>query len=251
MVKPITKLLHPIHHSSIGVLKIFHSFFVLLANLCGIYLRSELTDQFTRDTGIECEVIVSSSGKLTAQIVAGAPYDLFVSADMTYPETLHEKGFALQAPNIYAFGHLVLWTQKDLSLAALTAINPEHVALANPETAPYGKAAEEAMHALGLDSLWQGRLVYGESIAQVNQFVSTGAADIGFTAQAVVMSPELAEQGKWMAVADSLYTPIAQGALLLKGDQARREKALKFYEFLFSDAAKEILSKFGYSPAQP
>lgn len=211
---------------------------------------SELSEQFTRETGIACETIVSSSGKLTAQIMAGAPYDFFVSADMSYPETLFKEGFTKNTPKIYAFGHLVVWTLQDLALDDLTSLEPRHVALANPETAPYGKAAQEAMAALGIDSLWQDQLVYGESIAQVNQFVSTGAATFGFTAKAVVMSPDLASTGKWVAVADSLYTPIAQGAVVLNGDESKSLKAAKFYEFLFSESAKQILHKFGYTPAE-
>ena len=170
---------------------------------------------------------------------------------MAYPSALFEKGHALEAPKTYAFGQLVVWSWKGEMLDDLHSLSPKHVAVANPETAPYGKAARQALQALGLDSLWQGRLVYGESIAQVNQFVSTGAAEIGFTAKSIVLASNLSGKGTWRAIPDSLYTPIHQGVVVLKGDQAKQAQAKQFYDFLFSQKAKEILHKFGYTAVAP
>lgn len=213
------------------------------------FAMAQLTQTFMQETGIACEVIPASSGRLTAQIVAGAPYDIFVSADLAYPATLFKNGYALDSPKTYAFGQLVVWFRKGQKPEPLhhlkLLLSPKRVALANPETAPYGKAAQQTLQALGLDSLWQGRLVYGESISQVNQFVSTGAADIGFTAKSAVLAANY--KGTWRVIPDSLYSPIRQGAVMLKGGRAKREHARQFYDFLFSQQAKEILHKFGYS----
>lgn len=209
------------------------------------FAMAQLTQIFTQETGIACEVIPASSGKLTAQIAAGAPYDVFVSADLAYPATLCKKGYALDTPKTCAFGQLVVWFRKGQKPEQLHHISPKHVALANPETAPYGKAAKQTLQALGLDSLWQSKLVYGESISQVNQFVSTGVADMGFTAKSAVL--HLSHKGAWRAIPDSLYSPIRHGAVVLKGGRAKRVHARQFYDFLFSQKAKEILHKFGYS----
>lgn len=209
------------------------------------FAMAQLTQIFMQETGIACEVIPASSGRLTAQIVAGAPYDVFVSADLAYPTTLCKKGYALNSPKTCAFGQLVVWFRKGQKPEQLHHVNPKHVALANPETAPYGKAAQQTLQALGLDSLWQGRLVYGESISQVNQFVSTGAVDMGFTAKSAIL--HLSHKSTWRAIPDSLYTPIRQGAVMLKGGRAKQLHARQFYDFLFSQQAKEILHKFGYS----
>ena len=215
------------------------------------FAMAQLTQTFTQETGIACEIIPASSGKLTAQIAAGAPYDVFVSADLAYPTTLYKNGYALDSPKTYAFGQLVVWFRKGERPEQLhhlkVLLSPKRVALANPETAPYGKAAQQTLQALGLDSLWQGRLVYGESISQVNQLVSTGAADIGVTAKSVVLAPEFSDKGTWRAIPDSLYTPIRQSAVMLKKGKSKHLITKQFYDFLFSQKAKEILHKFGYS----
>lgn len=214
------------------------------------FAMNQMAQSFTEQTGIECEVILSSSGKLSAQIMAGAPYHIFVSADELYPNSLFEKGLAMEAPKVYAYGHLVLWSQREGELKEWYTFTPERLAIANPETAPYGKAALEALSALSIYDQWQNQLVYGESIAQVNQFVNSGAVRFGLTAKSVVLAPKLKPKGQWAAIADSLYSPIAQAAVILKNDEARYDKARKFYDYLFSEPAKEILHKFGYTAAE-
>lgn len=213
------------------------------------FAMKELTTAFARETGIECEAILGSSGKLTAQIKAGAPYHVFVSADMAYPQALTSQGFSSNSPQVYAYGKLVIWTQKNFELNHLSGLNPGHVALANPQTAPYGRAAEEALKAMNLYEAWKDKLVFGESISQVNQFVSSGAADIGFTSKSVVLAPVLTNKGNWIEVDSSLYKPIEQGVVLLKSSPEKERQAREFLEFLFSPAAKEILDKFGYTAA--
>lgn len=210
----------------------------------------ELTETFSKKTGIACEPVIGSSGKLTAQVVAGAPYHIFVSADMKYPQALYKKGLTKGQPQVFANGQLVLWTmeQKALSLPeALTDKTLSHIALANPKTAPYGMAATEVLQHLGLREPLESKLVYGESIAQTNQFITSRAAQIGFTAKSVVLAPSLRNTGTWIDIPPDYYAPLEQGVVILKSKDQPKAEATAFYEFLFSDEAKEILNKFGYS----
>lgn len=214
------------------------------------FAMQELIEEFTQETGIETEIIHGSSGKLLAQIMEGAPYDVFVSADMKYPNTLYKAGKAATKPKVYAYGKLVLWTVKDEimpSLKILTSDSIHHIAMANPKTAPYGVATQEVLKHIGADEQIEEKLVFGEGIGQTNQFINSGAADIGFTAMSVVMSPKLSTKGKWIPLDTSTYTPIAQGAVVIKKEGKNTEKAQAFYQFLFSAKAKPILEKYGYS----
>jgi molybdate transport system substrate-binding protein len=212
-----------------------------------------LTLEFTAITGTPCEVIISSSGKLTAQIMQGAPYDIFLSADMKYPKQLIEAQKALDPVKVYAKGSLILWTLRpDLLLDSsqnavdlLSAPEVNHIALANPKTAPYGRAALEVLNHYELLDILEEKLVYGESIAQTNQFVTTQAAELGFTTKSVVFAPHLKDSGRWIELSDSIYQSIQQGAVLLQND-AMHPKAQEFMKFLQSAAAKKILNNFGY-----
>ena len=210
----------------------------------------EITQTFTQQTGIPCETVVGSSGKLTAQIQAGAPFDVFVSADMKYPTVLFKSRFTTAAPEVYAYGQLVLWSTADSIsplVAALKRANVRHIALANPATAPYGAAAEEALKYYGIYERVQDKLVFGESIAQVNQFVSSRAADIGFTARAVVVSPEMKGKGRWQAIDTTAYSPIAQGVVILAHEGRPKDEAQWFRAFLLSEEGQKLLRRFGYA----
>lgn len=214
------------------------------------FAMQSLTRNFTKETGIQCNLVVSSSGKLTAQIKVGAPYDLFVSADMKYPETLYKAGLALEKPKIYAYGKLVLWSMdKSIkpSLKTLQSHEIKHIACANPKTAPYGLATIQVLKYKGIYNSVKSKLVYGESISQTNQFITSKSAQIGFTAKSVVLSPEMKGKGSWIELNPSSYTPIAQGVIIVKQDQAEEISARKFYSYLFSAQAKKILKNFGYS----
>lgn len=214
------------------------------------YPMKDLVSTFTKDTGIECETIISSSGILTAQIREGAPFDVFVSADMKYPSELFRDGFTRKPPEVYAYGKLVLWTlnkKLDPSIELLTTEGIRHIALANPRTAPYGTAAVEVLKNTHIYETIKNKLVYGESISQTSQFIVSGAAEIGFTAKSVVVSPETVEKGNWIDVNAQLYTPIAQGMVILKNSKKRITEAETFQDFLFSEQGKEILNKFGYT----
>ena len=209
----------------------------------------ELMAVFEKETGIASTVSVASSGKLTNQIKNGAPYEVFLSADMSYPEDLYKNGFTPQPAKPYAYGKLVLWTATDEepSIALLKEERIKHIAIGNPRLAPYGIAAQEVLEYYKLYESLKEKYVFGESITQVNQFISSGAAEVGFTALAVVKSPSNQDVGKWIAIPDSLYSPIGQGAVLIKHKGEVSEQAQKFYDFLYSDNGREILSKYGYS----
>ena len=214
------------------------------------FAMQELVAEFQKETGQECEIIVGSSGKLTAQIKEGAPYDLFVSADMKFPNTLFQNGLTLDKPEIYAYGNLVIWTmntQLKADFETLSKKQVNHIALANSKTAPYGRAAEEVLKKKKLYDKLRSKFVFGESVAQTNQFIVSYAAEIGFTAKSIVMSENMKGKGNWEEVDPSLYTPIEQGVVIIKNRDIHFEGAKMFRDFLFSDKGKEILNKFGYS----
>lgn len=213
------------------------------------FAMEELTSEFTKITGIRCETVLSSSGKLTTQIMEGAPFHVFISADMSYPEQLFKRGLTTGPPEVYAYGKLVLWTMRDglePSLGLLTDDAVRHVAIANPKTAPYGTAAVQALENAGIFEKIKPKLVYGESISQTNQFIISKTADAGFTAKSVVLSPEMKDRGRWVEMEADTYAPIAQGAVLLKKTGSMTEAAEAFHRFLFSENAKTILKKYGY-----
>lgn len=216
------------------------------------YAIKNLKETFEKQTGISVDVIIGSSGKLTQQIEQGAPFDVFVSADTKYADELYNKKFAAAAPKIYAEGLLVLWTARnDINLSSnlqlLATDQIKKIAIANPKTAPYGVAAEEALKYYKLYDQVEGKLAFGESISQTNQFILTQSADVGFTAKSVVVSDEMKGKGKWVAVDTKAYTPISQAAALLQhGEDNNKEAAEKFFKFLYSRSAKEIYKKFGY-----
>lgn len=217
------------------------------------FVMQELTEVFTQDTGIKCDIIVSSSGKLTAQILEGAPYDVFVSANIKYPNKLFEQGFTASKPKIYAFGKLVIWTMNTQLVPEFKSFEKKHIkhiAMANPKTAPYGMAALEVLKNKGIYNKISKKLVFGESISQTNQFIISYAAEIGITSKSIVLSEKLDEKGLWKEVDQSLYTPIKQGVVVIKNENNHLEKAQGFVDFLFSDKGKEILNKFGYEVSQ-
>ncbi|HXA01277.1 MAG TPA: molybdate ABC transporter substrate-binding protein, partial [Cytophagaceae bacterium] len=157
------------------------------------YPMKEIEKQYEKETGKDIELIIGSSGKLTAQIREGAPFDIFLSADMEYPQTLYKEGLTLSEPKIYAYGSLVLWTLKDIDLLNMNVLllpEVKVIAIANPKVAPYGQAAIDVMNHYKLYDKAEPKLVYGESISQVNQYINSKTADIGFTAKSIVLSPE-------------------------------------------------------------
>lgn len=215
------------------------------------YAFDELATEFSKQTGVAVRGVVSSSGKLTSQIKSGAPYDVFLSADMDYPAVLFKDGQATSPPKVYANGALVLWTAKDVDLSkgvvGLVDSRIKKVAIASPKLAPYGREAIKALDFYKVRATVEPKLVYGESISQVNQYIDTKSVEVGFTAKSVVLSPELQGKGKWVEVPNESYASIAQGLVILRhGSENNGEATRKFYGFVFSSKAQAILTKYGY-----
>jgi molybdate transport system substrate-binding protein len=200
---------------------------------------------------IKVNVILGSSGKLLAQITHGAPYDLFMSANMKYPNRLYEKNLTTSKPIVYAQGSLAIFSSNPYDytkgLAVLEEENMRKIAIANPKTAPYGVAAREALQNAKLYIKLEKKFVYGESISQTVTYATT-AADIGVIALSSLYAPQMKQYKEaihWSEVDESLYTPIDQGMVILK--KAKENVEVKaFYDFILSKRAKEILSSFGY-----
>ena len=213
------------------------------------FAMEALVEAFEEKTKIDCEIILSSSGKLTAQIKEGAPYDVLISANMKFPNKLFTDSLTQGKPEIYAYGKLVLWSTLENftpSIQKLTDPKIKHIALANPKTAPYGEAAIELLQKLNLYKKLKDQLVFGESISQTNQFITSQAAEIGFTAKAVVLSPRLKDLGTWIELEENTYQPIEQGIVILKNRPSQIEKAKQFHTFIFSKEGQDILEQYGY-----
>lgn len=216
------------------------------------YVMKEIQKEFEKESKDSIHIVVGSSGKLTNQIREGAPFDVFVSADTKYPEELFKNGGAEEKPKVYALGTLILWSKKipenELTLASLIDGKIKKIAVPNPETAPYGRAAIEALKAANIYEKVKTKLVYGESIAQTAQYITSGSAEVGFNALSIVLAPETKEKGSYTIISDSLHQPIAQAALLLKHTETSPKKSgsQNFYNFLYSDKAKAIFKKYGY-----
>lgn len=213
------------------------------------FVSEALVKEFKQQTGTEPELIIGSSGKFTAQIEQGAPFDVFMSADMKYPEDLYTKQLTTAKPQVYAYGTLVLWSNSPakLSVNDLTKADVKKIAVANPALAPYGEATIQALQKLKLYTQLQPKFVFGESIAQVNQYLLTGAVDAAFTAKSVVLDPAQKNKGSYTEVDSKLYKPIAQGVVILKSSTGENlQQAKKFYQFLFSAKAKQIFKAYGY-----
>ncbi|MDX8399198.1 MAG: molybdate ABC transporter substrate-binding protein [Gallionellaceae bacterium] len=215
------------------------------------YAFDDLALEFKSETGIELQGVLGSSGKITAQVMHGAPFDVFLSADMKYPGLLYRNGLAVAEPKVYAYGALVLWTTKNLDLSEGLAILADRkiqkIALANPKLAPYGYAAAQVLNHAKLATALKPKLVYGESISQAAQYVYSGAADIGFLAKSVALAPTLKGKGKWLELPKASYDPIAHGVVILKhGSETQPQIAHQFVDFLFTAKAHTIFEKYGY-----
>ena len=222
------------------------------ANL--VFVLEPLDADFSRaNPGVSVTDTMGASGSLVSQIEAGAPYDVFLSADLLYPKRLVQDGGAHGSSLlVFAVGKLVLWTTRpglDVSSIGSVVRNPAvgRLAIANPSTAPYGRAAEEALAKLGLLEAARPKLVYGESITQAAQFILSGNADAGFVALSLVLSPKLKEKGRWLAVPPGAYSPLQQGAVLTLRGEAN-PAARKYLEFLATPAARAEFARFGYDP---
>jgi len=197
------------------------------------------------------QVILGGTGKLVAQIKHKAPYDMLLSADMGYPQALYKSGEAVTRPLVYAQGSLVYLSKKERDFSKVMELlkseQIKRIAVANPKTAPYGKATFEALKKAGVLDTIKPKFVYAESISQTVTY-ATRATDIGFIAKSTLFSPKMKRFKKgthWEDVDSKLYTPIDQGVVLLKHGETNAEVSA-FYAFIFSKKAKEIFERFGY-----
>jgi len=208
-----------------------------------------LKSDFEASTAHKLTIITGSTGKLYAQIVNGAPFDVFLAADQARPERLDADGGTITEPFTYATGQLALWSADANRIGAngLQALTEPYrrLAIANPQLAPYGVAAREALSALGLLDKLQDRIVMGENIGQTHALVASGNAELGLVALAYAISPRNTTPGSYWVIPPKLYTPIRQDAVLTlhaEGNVA----ASAFLEYLQSDSAKEIIRANGY-----
>ena len=213
------------------------------------YAFADIAAAFTRDTGIAVEPAFASSGKISTQIMNGAPFELFLSADNEFPQKLAQAGFSLRAPKSYALGALVLWS-KDAQFDGKhwqqwLAASRGKVAIANPRTAPYGSEALRVLDYYKLTAAVTPRLVTGDNIAQAAQFVDSGAAQAGFVAKALVLAPQMQGVGRWVDIAETSHQPIVQDMVLLKNAAANPD-AQKLFDYLGAPAARQILQRYGY-----
>jgi molybdate transport system substrate-binding protein len=216
-----------------------------------------LSEKYTKQTDRKIAVIYGSSGNFFAQIQNGAPFDVFLSADIDYPRKLEGAGLAEPGTLYeYAVGRIVIWMPADsradlakLGWKALLDQSVERIAIANPEHAPYGSAAIAALRNSGIYDQVRRKLVYGENIAQAAQFVASGSAQAGMIASSLASSP-LMRSGKRWEIPANLHPPIEQGAVILKSAKDK-EGARAFVEFLKSGAGRKILESNGFMVPSP
>ncbi|OCL84775.1 molybdate ABC transporter substrate-binding protein [Arcobacter porcinus] len=216
------------------------------------YAINDLIAEFNKtNPDTKVQVTLGSSGKFTTQIINGAPFDIFMSADMKFPETLDNQGLSSTKPVIYAQGSLAMLSSKKLDLSKglnlLTDKNIIRVAIANPKTAPYGTASVEAFKNAKLFEKVEPKLIYAESISQAVTYALT-AAEVGFIAKSSLYDEKMSQYKEnidWVSVDPSLYTPIDQGIIILNRAKDNKE-AKAFYDFILGDKAKKIFVDFGY-----
>jgi molybdate transport system substrate-binding protein len=223
------------------------------ANL--VYALEALNAEFARTApDIKVTTTTGASGNLVAQIKHGAPFEVFLSADVDYPQALVKAGQAdAKSFSVFATGRLVLWTTKPATEVALASIpatvrDPavKKIAMANRDTAPYGRAARQALEKLGAWTEAQPKIVTGDNITQTAQFVETGSAEAGFVALSLVMSPRLKDRGRWLEVPVNLYASLDHAAVLtLRG--AESPAAKRYLAFLATEPARKIFRDFGYN----
>lgn len=214
----------------------------------------ELIQAFEQKSGHHVKLSLGSSGNFFSQIQNGAPYDLYFSADIRYPQKLVESGHgAADSLYAYAIGRIVLWVTarsqapvEQKGLEALLDPSIHKIAIANPKHAPYGRAAVAALEKTGLYARVKDRLVFGENISQAAQFVESGAAEAGIIALSLALAPSMKAAGRYWEIPASYHPPIEQGAVILKASK-HQEAAKQFLEFVKSPAGQEVMTRYGFT----
>ncbi len=216
------------------------------------YAIDDLKKEFTKQNpNIKLQIILASTGKLTAQVIHGAPYDILMGANMIYPQKLYDMGYAITKPVVYARGTLACISSKKLDfskgLKLFLDAKIKKIAIANQKTAPYGKATVEFLKNINLFKKLKKKFVYGESISQTLTY-ALKASDVGFVAKSLLFSSKMKaykEGIDWISVNTKFYTPIKQGIVILKHAKNNLE-TLKFYHFMLGKEAENILKNYGY-----
>jgi molybdate transport system substrate-binding protein len=217
------------------------------------FALDEILERFRADTGIAPRIAYGSSGTFARQIVRGAPYEIFLSADEQFVHELHAQNRTRGTGDLYAIGRIVLFAptgsplepdpRMDDLARRVASGQMGRFAIANPEHAPYGRAAEQALRTRGLWEALFPRLVLGENVAQAAQFSSGGDTEGGLIAYSLALSPELGRRGTFALIPDSMHAPLRQRMVLLQGATPAAER---LYEYLRSPPSREILARYGF-----
>lgn len=222
------------------------------------FAMDELVDDWVElDPASPIDVVYGSSGSFLAQISQGAPFDVFFSGDVEYPRELERAGLAeAGSTRVYGTGRIVAWVPaasaidvEGRGLAALADPSVGTVAIANPDHAPYGRAAMAAMRRAGVLEAVQPKLVLGENVSQAAQFVETGAADAGIIALSLALAPPLVDRGRYAIVPPDSYPRLEQGAVVPSA-AARPEAARAFLDFVLGPAGRAVLERYGFLPPE-
>ncbi len=214
------------------------------------YAMNEIADVFReKNPDIKIDFVYGSSGHAFTQIMNGAPYDLYFSADRLYPQKLNEAGLSLTEPKLYAIGRIVFWsTSIDVTQGLLVLKNypKARVAIANPVHAPYGMRAMESLKYYQIYEKLKTQLVMGENISQAAQFCITGNADAGILALSLACSPGMKGAGNYSLIDENSHQPLEQAYILLKRAEGN-EQAKAFYNFIGTEKVRSILEKYGFN----
>ncbi len=213
------------------------------------FAMEEILAEYKKDNpGVDIEVIFGSSGNFYAQIVNGAPFDIFFSADLFYPQKLNQEGYTLGDMSVYAIGRLVLWSSSVDVSSGVQVLNDyprARVALANPELAPYGQRAAEALKYYGMYDKVKSQFILAENISQAAQFCLSGNAQFGFIALSLALSPTMRSVGNYYIVNDDVHGSLEQAYVFLK--RAKDNSfAQAFAKYVSSPQAIEIFERYGY-----
>jgi molybdate transport system substrate-binding protein len=213
--------------------------------------------QFEQAAGHRVRITFGSSGNFFTQIQNGAPFDVFLSADIDYPRRLEASGEAERGSTYqYATGRIVLWTRNDSEidvrhgLMVLADARVRRIALANPEHAPYGRAAVAALRHAGVYERVREKLVLGENISQAAQFAESGSADVGILALGLALAPALKSVGTYIDIPESWHPPIEQGAVVISSSR-QKPLARLFVDYLKKPESIRILQSYGFGPPKP
>jgi len=217
------------------------------------FALDDIAVMFRSATGKSIVPVYGSSGNFKTQIIQGAPFEMFMSADEAFVFELADKGLTLDRGALYGFGRIVLYVPKGSPLQPDAALEDlaaglkdgrvQRFAIANPEHAPYGRAAQEVLTSKGLWEAIKPKLILGENVSQATQFAMSGSSQGGIIALSLALTPTVSASGTHVLIPEDLYTPLAQRMVLLK---SAGETAKAFYAFIQTDAAKAVLRRYGF-----